>query len=328
MHLCRGKTPSGWLYQSIYLNHLSMLEEINEMPGKAKEFLAQAPAYTLPAGVPYIGMGSSYFAPLCFKYMGIAIRPEMASEYFNYLGDEPSLNGVLLSQSGRSTEVLWCAERFQRFTAITNNTDSALCKFPGVQSIIPLLAGEEKFSSSKTYINTLLALFKGFGIDVQKAVQLLEDKMAVYEQQGTAMANTLFELLQQQRVSGLYITGSGPNIGTAMQAALIMTESTKLGFTGLPMAQYDHGPKESASDSLVIQLVAQGKSYNRTKALSATIRAAGAHVVEIEEAQASENESVLHNIIPFNFMAYHLSQKLGVQDMFVVGGKVTEVDAS
>ena len=103
---------------------------------------------------------------------------------------------------------------------------------------------------------------------------------------------------------------------------------TKLGFTGLPMAQYDHGPKESARGSMVIQIVARGRSYNRTKALGATIRAAGAHVIEIEEAQASENESILHNIIPFNFMAYHLSQKLGVQEMFAVGGKVTEVDAS
>ena len=305
-----------------------MLEEINEMPLKAKAFLAHAPAYTLPAGVPYIGMGSSYFAPLCFKYMGIAVQPEMASEYFNYTGNEQSPDGVLLSQSGRSTEVLWCAERFQRFTAITNNTDSALCRFPGVQTIIPLLAGEEKYSSSKTYINTLMALFKGFGMGVQKAVQLLEDKMAVYEQQGAAMASALFELLQQRPVTGLYITGSGPNIGTAMQAALIMTESTKLCFTGLPMAQYDHGPKESARGSLVIQIVAQGKSYNRAKVLSTTIRAAGAHVFEIEEAQASENESILHNIIPFNFMSYHLSRKLGVQETFTVGGKVTEVDAS
>ena len=146
--------------------------------------------------------------------------------------------------------------------------------FPAYNTSFHCWAGEERYSSSKTYINTLLALFKGFGIDVQKAVQTLEDKIAVYEQQGAAIADALFRL-QQQHVNGLYITGSGPNIGTAMQAALIMTESTKLNFTGLPMAQYDHGPKESARGSVVIQIVAKGRSYNRTKALSATIRAAG-----------------------------------------------------
>lgn len=154
-----------------------MLTEIVEMPVKAKHFLDNSPAYTLPTGVPYIGMGSSYFAPLAFKYMGLNIYPEMASEFYNYRNSGAKvLDGVLLSQSGKSTEVLWCAELFEKFIAISNYVDSPLCKFPAVSNVIPLLAGEEKYSSSKTYINTLLALFKGFGIDVEKAVQLLSDK--------------------------------------------------------------------------------------------------------------------------------------------------------
>lgn len=39
----------------------------------------------------------------------------------------------------------------------------------------------------------------------------------------------------------MYIIGSGPNIATALQAALILSESTKLNFTGIPIAQYDPG---------------------------------------------------------------------------------------
>jgi glucosamine--fructose-6-phosphate aminotransferase (isomerizing) len=52
-----------------------MLSEILEMPVKANHFLENSSSYTLPTGVPYIGMGSSYFAPLAFKYMGIDIYP-------------------------------------------------------------------------------------------------------------------------------------------------------------------------------------------------------------------------------------------------------------
>ncbi len=149
-----------------------MLSEINEIPARAKEFIEHSPDYTLPTGVPYLGMGSSYFAPLAFKYMGIDIHPEIASEFYNYLPRESKIaNGVLLSQSGKSTEVLWCAELFEKFIAISNYVDSPLCRFPAVSNIIPLSAGEEKSSSSKTYINTLLALYKGFGIDAQKAVK-------------------------------------------------------------------------------------------------------------------------------------------------------------
>lgn len=303
-----------------------MLTEINEIPEKAMGFLENTPDYRLPTGLPYIGMGSSYFAPLAFKYMGIAIYPEMASEFYNYLKtDHKFPNGVLLSQSGRSTEVLWCTDLFEKYTAISNYTDSALCNHPSTENIISLVAGEEKYSSSKTYVNTLLALFKGFGMDVQHAVELLSSHRAAYEQQGQVLADKVYEILQQKKVNGIYITGSGPNIATAMQAALIMSESTKINFTGIPMAQYDHGPKETAKDSIVINIIAKGKSYDRSKKLGQTILAAGAHVFEIEEPSATENESILHNMVPFNYMAYHLSEKLGIKDTFVVGGKVTEV---
>ncbi len=304
-----------------------MLSEIKEMSLKAKLFLDNTPAFSLPLGVPYLGMGSSYFAPMAFKYMGIDIDPEMASEFYNYLHKGSKIpNGVLLSQSGKSTEVLWCADLFEKFTVITNDTNSPLGKFNSADNIIPLLAGEEKYSSSKTYINTLLALFKGFGMDITHAVQLLSEKENEYDNQGKQIAAAIFNLLQAGEVNGIYITGSGPNIATAMQAALIMSESTKLNFNGLPMTQYDHGPKETAKHSIVINIISKGKSYERTNHLSATIKTAGAHVFTIEEPAVSENESVLNNIIPFNYLAYYLSQKLQVQDTFIVGGKVTEVN--
>lgn len=303
-----------------------MLSEIKEMPIKAQEFLKRSGDFVLPTRVPYIGMGSSYFAPLAFKYMGIDIYPEMASEFYNYLHHgKKNSEAVLLSQSGRSTEVLWCRNLFEKYIAVSNDTESPLCQFAAAIKIIPLLAGEEKYSSSKTYINTLLALFKGFNIDAGYAVKLLAEKESKYDQQGKAIAEEIYKLWKAGKVSGIYITGNGPNIATAMQAALILSESTKINFHGLPMAQYDHGPKETARQSVVIQIISKGKSYERSKKLTATIEAAGAHVFEVEEPGVTENESILNNIIPFNYLAYYLSQQLDVGEMFVVGGKVTEV---
>ena len=54
-----------------------LIAEINEIPLRASEFLKHSPEYKLPLRVPYLGMGSSYFAPLAFKYMGINIYPEL-----------------------------------------------------------------------------------------------------------------------------------------------------------------------------------------------------------------------------------------------------------
>lgn len=303
-----------------------MLTEILEMPSMAKEFLEKSSTFTLPTGVPYLGMGSSYFAALAFKYMGINISPELASEYYNYLhkGTKAPL-AVLLSQSGKSSEVLWCRELFEKYIAISNYGDSPLCNAEAASAVVELFAGEEKYSSSKTYINTLLALCKGFGIDAHHAVEVLAARMNEYEKQGSMIADEIFELVQQEKVHGLYITGSGPNIATAYQATLILSESTKLAFTALPMGQYDHGPKETAKSSVVINILAKGRTYDRTVKLGQTIAAAGATVFTVEEPAVPENLSVINNIVPFNYLAYYLAQKLGVGETFVVGGKVTEV---
>jgi len=304
-----------------------MLSEIVEIPERGIEFWKQPLAFRLPLHVPYLGMGSSYFAPLAFKYLGIDIYPEMASEYYAYLKKSKKLShAVILSQSGRSSEALWCTNLFEKYTAITNDVTSALANGENVTQVISIMAGVEHNSSSKTYTNTLLALFKGFDIDATGALEVLRDNMDSYQKKGEAMAQQVFELVQSGNIHGIFIIGSGPNISTAMEAALILSESTKRNFHGLPMAQYDHGPKETAKKSIVISVISRGQSYDRSMKLSEKIRDSGAHVITVEEKEVSETLSILNNIVPFNFMAHYLAQKLKAGDPFSVGGKVTEVE--
>lgn len=302
------------------------LDEILEIPQRGKELWMNSPSYELPLMVPYLGMGSSYFAPLAFKYMGIEIYPEIASEYFNYKGAKKRKNAAILSQSGKSTETLWCMDLFEQYTAITNTEGSPLATGAHAAQVISMMAGDELYSSSKTYTNTLLILFKGFGIDASQALQQISDNMDFYQHVGEGLAQEIFNLLKSEPIHGIYITGSGPNISTALEAGLILSESTKRNFHGLPMPQYDHGPKETAKNSIVIQILAKGVSYERTIKLSDKIRGAGAYVFHVEEPAVPEHLSVLTNIIPFNFMAYHLANKLNVGETFSVGGKVTEVE--
>jgi len=302
----------------------TMQSEINEIPIKASNFLKLSPSYSLPLGVPYLGMGSSYFAPLAFKYMGVPIFPEIASEYFNsYSGNRKSGKAVIISQSGQSSEALWCARLFRSYIAITNDAGSELSKNKNVSGAVSILAGSEKYSSSKSYINTLLALFKGFGFDTEKAVSILVKKMPDYEHLGKKMANEIFDQISRKRIHGIYVIGSGPNIATAYEASLILSESTRLCFSGMPMAQYDHGPKETAANSIVIQIISKGKSWERSQKLNRPIVNAGAVVLTVEEPEVEEKFSVLHNIVPFNYLAYYLAQKLNISETFVVGGKVT-----
>ena len=302
------------------------LNEIDEIPQVAKEFIRSSPDYILPRGIPYLGMGSSYFAPLAFVYMGIDIMPHLASEYHYYLhGKGLSDQAVILSQSGESSESLWCTGYFEEFTGITNNSNSNLARHPRSQKTILLHAGDEKFSSSKTYVNTLLALFRGFGFSTEKAVMLLEGKIAEYRELGKKLADEIYRKITAERIHGIYITGSGPNIATAMEASLILSETTKLCFTGMPMAQYDHGPKETSAGSIVIQILSQGASRGRSLELAEKISRAGAHVITVEEKDMEEYLSVIGNIVPFNYLAAYLAEKLEITDTFAIGGKITRV---
>lgn len=305
-----------------------MLLEITEIPERAIEFWSDKNPIDLPLQVPYLGMGSSYFAPLAFKYMGITIHPEIASEFYNYQAKDKCFpHGVIISQSGRSSEALWCTKLFDSYIGISNDTKSSLCTTPNVSRCIDLLAGEEQFSASKTYINTLLALFKGLGFEVTDSLALLKKRMPDYARKGEEMANEVYDQIFKKTIPGIYILGSGPHIATALQAALILSESTRLNFHGMAMAQYDHGPKETANASIVIQILAKkGVSWDRSVRLTETISRAGGTVISVEEPDVEENFSILHNIIPFNFMAYFLAQKLNVQQPFVVGSKITEVE--
>ncbi|MBC7826169.1 MAG: hypothetical protein H7122_00375 [Chitinophagaceae bacterium] len=302
------------------------LSEIMEIPERA-EVLAVTGHHRLPLQIPYIGMGSSYFAPLAFRFMGVDIQPEMASEFYSYISrNKIHQSGVILSQSGRSSETLWCTELFNQYIAVTNDENSELCKRPNAVSVIPMLAGPESFSSSKTYVNTLLLLFKGFGMDIHPPVQLLRERFSQYEQKGKFLADEVFSQLSKHKYQGLYIIGSGPNIATALEAALILTESTKLAFQGMPLAQYDHGPKEAAANSIVFFILAKGENNARALSLIYKIKKTGAFVLTVEEPESDENFSVLFNIVPFNFMSYYLAKKLNVSDTFLVGGKVTETE--
>ncbi len=148
--------------------------------------------------------------------------------------------------------------------------------------------------------------------------------MPDYVRKGEEMANEVYARIIEKTIPAIYILGSGPNIATALEAALILSESTRFNFHGMAMAQYDHGPKETADASIVIQILAKGVSWDRSVRLTETISHAGGTVISVEEPDVEENFSILHNIIPFNFMAYFLAQKLNVQQPFVVGSKITE----
>lgn len=62
-----------------------LLEEIGEIPQQANLCIQENSTIKLPKEVPYIGMGSSYYASLSLFYAGANINPLMSSEFHYYL---------------------------------------------------------------------------------------------------------------------------------------------------------------------------------------------------------------------------------------------------
>ena len=94
----------------------------------------------------------------------------------------------------------------------------------------------------------------------------------------------------------------------------------------MPLAQYDHGPKESSPGSLIFILQSEGPSNKRTVRLAETLTYAGAQVITIDELSLLENLSPFSLIIRINFLSYYLASELGIKRTFNIGGKITRVE--
>jgi glucosamine--fructose-6-phosphate aminotransferase (isomerizing) len=259
-------------------------------------------------------------------YNGFQVQPDIASEYFNYLvPNKKAPLGVLISQSGRSSETLWCRELFDRYIAITNYEDSPLTKSQNIEKHILLNAGPEEGSSTKTYINTLITLYNGCGMDVKPALNMLKSNMEVYEAWGKETADRLYYLLKNKGLKGFYIIANGPNIPTAYHGSIILSESTKLPFQAMAVSQYDHGPKETADGSFVIAIHTNGPAHERTANLIKKISNAGAETATLNQLDIQEKFSPITATVAISYLMHFLSEKLGIEKTFVVGNKVTEV---
>lgn len=303
-----------------------MEREIYDIPYQANLSYERNKGLILPEKVPYLGMGSSYFAALVVRYLGVKIYPEIAGEYLSYLRNSKQFNhAVLISQSGKTSDVLDCVSCFDDYTAIVNHADSPLTQFPNVQNVVSIYAGEELFSSTKTFINTLVVLYLGHGFDVRPALDAIQNRFSEFKLAGEFIGSHLERSIRKRRIKSISVLGSGPNYGIACQSALVLSETTKFQFIGMSLSQYEHGFKETAEDSVVIILnPLKSVLFERTRRFSLLLEEAGAQVFEITEPELDETLSPFTTVMPIFFMANYLAGRLKITEPFIVGDKVTE----
>jgi glutamine---fructose-6-phosphate transaminase (isomerizing) len=305
-----------------------LLDEILEVPERAQVCYQKNKGVRLPEGLPYLGMGASYNAVLTLFYCGKDIKPFMASDYYDYLSRGVLPLGVFISQSGESSEVLWNLDRFEKVIAITNHPDSQLAVSPKTQEVIEIYAEEEQFASVKSYINTLIILYLGLGIDPKKAVDQLMKNIQATEEQAKQQASIIAKHINSKYIKAHHVIGSGPNLATALEGALTLSELTKLGWVASTAAQFDHGPKETAQDSIVLLLNSGGKDAKRIEFTKQKLqKETNALVVEFTQKDLAESLSPIPLLIQVSFFMAYLADELGIKEGFF-GEKVTTVSDS
>jgi glutamine---fructose-6-phosphate transaminase (isomerizing) len=163
---------------------------------------------------------------------------------------------IALSQSGRTPDVVDYVERARAggalTIALTNHLDSALAT--AAEIALPILAGTERaVAATKTYLNELAALLLLAGeaagrgdevaADLRRVAALLAESLPGLELDAARLAVPL------AFAGRMFVVGRGPELATAREIALKLTETCRIAAEPLSATALAHGPI-AAVDSL------------------------------------------------------------------------------
>jgi glucosamine--fructose-6-phosphate aminotransferase (isomerizing) len=246
------------------------------------------------------GMGSSYAASrLAAHYLwslGVPAMAIEASELLHYGMDTLAARSlvILISQSGESAEVVQILQTLpstSKVLGITNERASTLGRTAAVT--LPLFAGEESTTSSKTYTASLAVTLLACGALAgrSKAVAAEIGFIKTASRKLSDLSATLSSAVNWDEItqwlseaSAIYLIGRGPAVTTAFQGALTFKELVKVQAECMEAAQFRHGPLETVDEQTIIFAFASaGKTSGFIHSFIEELLNCGAKVIVIEE---------------------------------------------
>ena len=254
------------------------------MAALAARLRAQPPRFVVTCA-----RGSSDHAATFAKYLietQMGLVTASASPSVSSLYRTPQdLAGVLylvISQSGRSSDLLHCAEaaRFAgaQVVALVNREDSPLAAI--ADTVIPLMAGaEHSVPATKSFLATmssLLHLVSHWNADpsLHDALPALPEAMQrAFAQDWSPLVGGLTS------ATDLFVLGRGLGLGVAQEAALKFKETCCLHAEALSSAEVKHGPMALVRQDFPVLLLAQNDvTLKGSLAAAREFRNRGAHV--------------------------------------------------
>lgn len=243
--------------------------------------------------VSFVARGSSdnaatygrYLLEACAGVSAALAAPSIATHYRADLDLTDTLL-VAVSQSGATTEIVecvdWARSHGAAIVSVTNVADSPLAKGADV-ALVTRAGPEVAVPATKTYLTQLVAmavLADALGADLEQDLARVADGVAAAVRDAELVEPAVALLRDAAHV---VVTGRGLCLGTALETALKIEETSLTPVRGYSYADLRHGPISVIEPSVVAVLVAasDGPMLEPMTALADDLRRRGARVVGI-----------------------------------------------
>ncbi len=295
-----------------------------------------------------IACGTSLHAGLVGKYIiedlvGVSVEVEAASEYI-YRKNTTDKNTLVIaiSQSGETADTLTAVrqakEKGAKIVVITNRIDSNITRY--TDNVLNVKAGIEiSVAATKSYIAQLLSLYlfaiyfaEVKGVSLQNLVSLKSELLLLPSKMETILGDEKEIEIEADKLAKykdfIYI-GRGVNLPTAMEGALKLKEISYINANAYPAGELKHGPIALLCENVpIVSVLIEGyTSFDKIISNCEEAKARNAKLIAVTNSLNSELNSLFDVIInipnvsellspfltvlPFQLLAYHISNFLG-----------------
>ena len=298
--------------------------------------------------IQIIACGTSLHAGQIGRYLiedlvGVSCEVEAASEYI-YRKNTTDANSLVIaiSQSGETadtiTAVKQAKEKGAYILVITNRPDSNITRY--ADSILNVNAGiEVSVAATKSYTAQLLTLYL-FAIYFAEVRGESKDRLTSIKEELLSIPTKMEEVLSAEtdiekkadalsKYKNFVYIGRGINLPTAMEGALKLKEISYINANAYPAGELKHGPIALLDENMpVVSVLIPGHiSYDKTISNCEEAKARNAKLITVTSSndehltklfdvifkipEVSDLLSPLLTVVPFQLIAYHISNFLG-----------------
>jgi glutamine---fructose-6-phosphate transaminase (isomerizing) len=296
-----------------------MLKEIHEQPRVIREMTGQSPLLDPElmselslVGAAIIACGTSYHAGLIGKYiientLGIPVGVEIASEFSQFQKPLPIKQGIVITQSGETADVLLSVNRLHEVgakTLVITNVIGSTASRVSDRTIFTRAGPEISVAATKSFIAQLIALYQ-LALSSPEIDRNLLGQLILELRQLPALVQLVLDRERQiidcakylSAYNNVFFIGRGINYPVALEGALKLKEISYIHAEGYAAGELKHGPFALLTrNTPVVAIVPMDHSYKSMLTSIKEVKARSSPIIALAD-EKDENIRSLADVI-------------------------------